>query len=105
MVSVSPPLSPSGPSIGSATSGFAVHSEPAGHCRLPPPSVCMVSHVGLYIAVLLAISVFTRVRPSPKIPPDTTLSPGAWLLAIVQLVFVPVGPLPSHDPPPLDRFA
>src|SRR5262245_39000924 len=101
-VSLPPPLSPSAPSCGSANSGEVVHGAPSsGHCRLPPPPERATSQVGVYIAVLFATIVFTSVMPSPKIPPATTLSPVAWLFAIVQFIIVPVGELPSHTPPPL----
>src|SRR6478736_4947180 len=91
ITSVGPVLAASAPSIGSAIVGAVVHSEPAGNCRLPEPSVRVLSQVGLYIAVLVATIVFTRVRPSPKMPPATCPFAVEWLFAIVQFFTVPVG--------------
>src|SRR6185503_10512708 len=90
-VSPSPPWSPSGPSRGSATSGLVVHSAPAGHWRLPLPSLRTVLQPGVYMAVLPATIVFTSVRPSPKIAPAIWSGAVEWLFAIVQFRSVPVG--------------
>ena len=105
IVSVSPPWSPSSPSRGLAMSGASVHSAPSsGHSRLPPPS-CVASQVGVYMAVLPAMSVFSKASPAPNTAPATWPSAVAWLFAIVQFLIVPVGSLPSHTPPPFEPDA
>src|SRR6185312_828593 len=99
IVLVGPPLSCSGPSMGSAMVTVAAHIvPPAGNCKLAPLAPWVLAQLVVLSSVPRALSA--RMQLASVTPVSPPKSPSPVLPATVTLVNEPVTPLANQTPPP-----
>ena len=101
-VSVSPPLSPSVPSFGSAIARSGRAQRAARPLEVAAAVGARgVAARGVHRGVVRDDRVHEREARRRRSPPATWPAAVEWLFAIVQFLIVPVGVWPSQTPPPL----